>query len=338
MKNFLVALASIGLVVLFRITGLIDNVWTGIAVLGILATVALLQKLNVTKLNLVTKIFLGWIIVAVVIPAIHNYLSFHPPLTGEAVQRKEVMEDIRGSELIRPPGLRAVEKYKQSIDRADDALGQSAAEEMEGLTTSFENGGITSEEYSRRIAVIQNRIRNMRQWRSEAGKLLTEGYPSPNVASRIQSVWGIPGRIVLWGLGICLVGLIAASVILKKPVIAKAGIGIIVILALLFVLDFFIWRMPATAGKQSSYQPAPVARQPLQVIRVQVEPNRESDWVTLPPGRQGNVKARGRKIFFIFPNGQRVEVQAGEANLGMLPGRRFKLAGDTAGEVVFTIY
>ena len=82
----------------------------------------------------------------------------------------------------------------------------------------------------------------------------------------------------------------------------------------------------------------PSLPQPFQVIRVQVEPNRESDWVTLPPGRQCNVKARGGKMFFIFPNGQRMEVRAGEANLGMLPGRRFKLAGDTAGEAVFTIY
>ncbi|MEK7501087.1 MAG: hypothetical protein AAB642_03105 [Patescibacteria group bacterium] len=92
------------------------------------------------------------------------------------------------------------------------------------------------------------------------------------------------------------------------------------------------------APKRPSVPAASVARQPLQVIRVQVEPNRESDWVTLPPGRQCNVKARGGKMFFIFPNGQRMEVRAGEADSGMLPGRRFKLVGETAGEAVFTVY
>lgn len=329
MKNFLVALASIGLVILFKITGLINNIWTGIAILGIVGTVTLLQKLNVTKLNLVTKIFLGWITVAAVIPAVHNYLSFHPPLTGEAVQRKEVMEDIRGSEFVRPPGLRAVEKYKQSIDRADDALGQSAAEEMESLTRNFENRLITSEEYSRRIAIIQNRIRNMRQWRSEAGKLLTEDYPPQQpVTSRIQSAWGIPGRIVLWILGIGLVALIATSVILKKPAIAKAGIGIIMILALLFALDFFIWRNPvsATGPAGTSYRPRHILTQ------VEVSPNRET-LVNLPPATSIDIRTPGWANI-ILPNGKKIRIEDGKNQKIPTIPTSFRMIGQ-AGTVYF---
>ncbi|MBI4118733.1 MAG: hypothetical protein HY452_00535 [Parcubacteria group bacterium] len=330
-KNVGLALAGLAVIVVFRASGWISSFWMGLAILGIIGGIAILQALPTARLNIVSKIFVMWLAVTVGLPAIWQAVSVQAPFTSEASEKRAVYEDLRQAERINPPALRHNVAYKRLVDRTDELNGSKLEKETEKVFQYYNRGIISREEMLRRDQKIRAQIVADRTWREGAGDFLTGGQDPQHKTWReeLEELYNTPNRVIFWMLGLLV---IATSIVLS--VFRKKFTWMPIIFIILVVLgDRLVWGGLITTGNG----PTTTASAPTQHrIVVQIPPNNQlSDWVILPVGSVGNWQAPG-DIEFLLPDGKTIKVANGNTTYKLGRICKFRLRGDP-GEAVFTI-
>lgn len=335
-KNVGLAIGGLIVITVFRAAGWISSFWTGVAVLGIIAGVAILQALPTTRLNILSKVFVMWLAISVGLPAVWQAVSEEAPFTREASEWRATFEDLRQAERIRPAALMHRIAYKKFVDGTDNFNGGMLEKEIARIWQDYRAGRITREEMMRRDQKIRARIITDQTWREGAGELLT-GRENPGYKTwreELESLYDTPNRVIFWALGLLVIGTSAILAIVRK----KFSWVPIIFIILMVLGDRLAWGglIPSGAFTQQNPTSSSAQQQTQQkVIRVQIPPNRQlSELVVLPPGH-AEWKTPGR-VEFVFSNGKTFKSVPEHYNSIKHVSSGFRLRGDP-GEAVFTI-
>ena len=346
-KPSTLALVVMGFVVtlIFWMNDLIPSIASGLAIIGVVVAFVVTQSIEEQKLTTLSKILAAWLILTVGLPAAWNLLTSRAPITKQAAEDRAVYEDLRGSETIRPQGLLALEGYRRMLDAIDDAESRSLADQCTRLANNYRHSKINDAVFQREVDQLASKIRNLRQFRGQAGKLLTEDYPQPTMTwvDRLQAIpFSKAIRIVGIGLGLALV----VSALTGKKQIGRAAWAMAIVLLVLFAINRISQYQPSSGVAAASV--APADRRP--TMTVAIRPDRWSDWVRLPQLAKTRCKFPGWREYE-FSNGERIRVEeSGEIIRTspdgqrsrliefprMYPSQAFRLQGK-AGNAVITI-
>ncbi|MBI4120410.1 MAG: hypothetical protein HY454_02995 [Parcubacteria group bacterium] len=327
-KNLGLALAGLTIIIVFRAAGWISSFWMGLAIIGIISGIAILQALPTTRLNIVSKLFVMWLAVTVGLPAIWQAISVQAPFTSEASEKRAVYEDLRQAERINPSALRHNVAYKRLVDRTDELNGSRLEREAEKVFQYYNRGIISREEMLRRDQKIRARIVADRTWREGAGDFLTGGQDPQHKTWReeLEKLYNTPNRVIFWMLGLLVI--ITSTLV---SVFRKKFTWLPIIFIILVVLgDRLAWGGLITSNSSSSKQQV----QQKNTISVEVNDREWSREVVIPPGSPYTWHDQPGDLYFRFPNGKIIKTVKGKYNQLDRTAYRFCLKG-TPGTVVF---
>ncbi|MEK7609094.1 MAG: hypothetical protein AAB476_01280 [Patescibacteria group bacterium] len=326
-KNVGLAIGGLTVITVFRAAGWIGSFWTGVAVLGIIAGVAILQALPTTRLNIISKIFVIWLAVTVGLPAVWQAVSEQAPFTREASEMRAVAEDLRQAERIRPAALMHRVAYKRFVDRTDDFNGSKLGKEVARIWEDYRAGRISREEMVRRDKKIRARIITDQTWREDAGELLT-GRGNPGYKTwreEVEELYNTPNRVIFWVLGLLVIVTSALLAIVRK----KFSWVPIIFIILAVLGDRLAWGglIPSGGSTFAQGNPASVSTQQRRTI-LRTEPNR---WILA-----GTIPSKTGITTVDLPNADWIEYKFANGKMmrtDILHRRKFQInaRGDSIG-------
>lgn len=338
----LVGLAAIGL---FSWLGWIGGWSVGLGIVGVIAAIWILQQVPKVSPNQLTKFFLGWLTVWVLLPGVYGTFTSRAPMTSDAMEMRAHYEDMRGSEAVRPAGLQALTGYKRMADRVDDEVGLQISRRCDEIEARNRTGQLQGRALGAEIEKVGNDIKEHIEMRRRAGKLIADSYPSEKTwGERLQDVSNTPGKTVLWGSWIILVVAFIAAAATGKAVIKTTAISVVVSIILVFLANELMYgglyqravQQITPLTNTAPATPAPAQQKTTtSTTRIEINDAEWSEEFVGPPYASIHIESPGY-LYYKFPDGTIIKTD-GKTKMGQLPSRRFRLKGKP-GTVEITIH
>lgn len=264
--------AAIPLIIIFKIAGFVDNFWMGLGIVSIGAGVAILQLIPVAKLNILSKIFLAWAVIVIIVPlTITAFQKKLPQHTKTAAEQRAVWGDMEAGERARVHGLQSLTTFHAWSDHMEAASAEYFQKKFKTLEEEYLAGRISSDQARTRDKELRSQMEDAIKWRKEASDFITQTQPKtePGLYDK-ASEWinsqagSLAGKLLL--LGLAGVALLLAGKFLKAPrlvsVLGALFLGTALIIGAVSLFSPEIKELKGEVSKgtgaEASAPPAPV--------------------------------------------------------------------------------
>lgn len=311
-KNFWYAIGGIVIAFTFRSIGLFGSLGTVIAIVAILAGLALIQKIPVSKFNMLSKIFLAYVIIILALPSVWNLIGNRMPFTKKALENRSVMEDARLGEYMKPDIPKHLLALKGLADGLEDLEGERLMWDAKVALKQYSRGDISYNKLMSKYSNLESKARRDLEFGKRASNFM-KNQGGPGLTGRLENLWNAPSRVVMWGLVSILIVATIVSAATGKVVIKKYAIGLVVLIGLAFLADSFIYGSLRNkiSGKLSAPNTSASTLASSQTIhQIDINPYTNSRPLQVPPGAFLDVSTPGWHEFR-FDSGEVLRVENG---------------------------